>query len=86
MTFASQHKAVLQVEALKALAVKAEGKYIDATFGRGGHSRAILSSLNSRGELIAIDRDPDAISAANELQKQDSSVQVSHAMFSQLSE
>ena len=46
MTFASQHKAVLQVEALKALAVKAEGKYIDATFGRGGHSRAILSSLN----------------------------------------
>ena len=86
MTFASQHKAVLQVEALKALAVKAEGKYIDATFGRGGHSRAILSSLNSRGELIAIDRDPDAISAANELQKQDSRVQVAHAMFSQLSE
>ena len=86
MSSTSQHETVLQVEALKALAVKAEGKYIDATFGRGGHSKAILRSLNSSGELIAIDRDPDAISAAGELQKQDSRVQVAHATFSQLSE
>jgi 16S rRNA (cytosine1402-N4)-methyltransferase len=84
MSSASQHETVLQVEAVNALEVKAEGKYIDATFGRGGHSKAILSSLNSEGELIALDRDPAAITAAGELQKQDSRLQVAHAAFSQL--
>ncbi len=51
-------------EAIDALAVKPDGVYVDCTFGRGGHSAAILSVLGVQGRLIALDRDPDAISAA----------------------
>lgn len=49
---------------LEGLAIKGEGCYVDATFGRGGHSSAVLDSLENKGRLIAIDRDPDAIAAA----------------------
>jgi len=62
-----QHKAVLLEEVLVALNIKTNGNYIDATFGRGGHARAILSQLDSHGQLLALDRDPQAISAAAEL-------------------
>ncbi|HEX20276.1 MAG TPA: 16S rRNA (cytosine(1402)-N(4))-methyltransferase RsmH, partial [Acidiferrobacteraceae bacterium] len=62
-----QHKAVLLEEVLVALNIKTNGNYIDATFGRGGHARAILSRLDSHGQLLALDRDPQAISAAAEL-------------------
>jgi 16S rRNA (cytosine1402-N4)-methyltransferase len=58
------HIAVLASEAVDALAVDAEGTYVDGTFGRGGHSRAILERLGPRGRLIALDRDPDAEHAA----------------------
>jgi 16S rRNA (cytosine1402-N4)-methyltransferase len=56
----AHHIPVLLEEAVAALAVKPEGVYLDATFGRGGHSRRILDSLGPRGRLIALDRDPDA--------------------------
>ncbi len=60
------HHPVLLDEALKALAVKPAGIYIDGTFGRGGHSRAILAQLGPSGRLLAIDKDPAAIQAAGE--------------------
>jgi 16S rRNA (cytosine1402-N4)-methyltransferase len=59
----NEHKPVLVREALEVLAVRPAGRYLDATFGRGGHSERILAALGERGELIAIDRDPDAINA-----------------------
>jgi len=58
------HIPVLASEAVDALAVDPEGTYVDGTFGRGGHSRAILACLAPRGRLIALDRDPDAERAA----------------------
>src|SRR5229473_409092 len=61
------HRPVLAVEAIEALAVRAEGIYIDGTFGRGGHSRAILNRLGPQGRLVALDRDPQAVAAARDL-------------------
>ena len=63
MTTSSAHVTVLLEEAVEALAIKADGVYIDATFGRGGHSRRILSALGGAGRLVATDRDPQAIAA-----------------------
>ena len=58
------HVSVLLEESVAALALKPEGTYVDATFGRGGHARAILARLAPRGRVVAIDRDPDAAHAA----------------------
>jgi len=55
------HVPVLAHEAVAALAIQPNGVYVDATFGRGGHSRLILERLAGGGRLIALDRDPDAI-------------------------
>ena len=63
MTVGGAHVTVLLEEAVEALAIKPDGVYIDATFGRGGHSRRILSCLGERGRLLALDRDPQAIAA-----------------------
>ena len=60
----SAHVPVLLGPVLEGLAIKQDGNYVDGTFGRGGHSRAILERLNSEGRLIAIDRDPQAITSA----------------------
>lgn len=59
-----QHTSVLLDEAVNGLNIRKDGIYIDGTFGRGGHSRLILSQLGEQGRLIAIDRDPQAIAAA----------------------
>jgi len=63
---ADAHVPVLLQSAVDALEVEshADGTFVDATFGRGGHSRLILKRLGERGRLIAMDRDPDAIAAA----------------------
>src|SRR2546425_630384 len=61
------HEPVLLNEAIEALAIRPEGTYVDGTFGRGGHSRAILERLGPQGRLIALDRDPDAERAAREI-------------------
>jgi 16S rRNA (cytosine1402-N4)-methyltransferase len=61
-----EHKPVLVDEVLAALAVQQDGLYVDATFGRGGHSTRILAALGPGGRLVAIDRDPQAIAAGRE--------------------
>jgi 16S rRNA (cytosine1402-N4)-methyltransferase len=58
------HVPVLLGPVLEGLEIKQDGCYVDATFGRGGHSSAILERLNANGRLIAIDRDPQAIASA----------------------
>lgn len=58
------HEPVLAAEAIEALAIRADGIYVDGTFGRGGHSRLILERLGPLGRLIALDRDPQAEQAA----------------------
>ena len=58
------HISVLLTEAIDGLAIDPNGCYIDCTFGRGGHSSLILSKLSTNGRLLAIDRDPSAIAAA----------------------
>jgi 16S rRNA (cytosine1402-N4)-methyltransferase len=78
------HRAVLLEEALGALALRTDGIYVDATFGRGGHSRAILERLGPAGRLIAIDRDPQAVAAAREIR--DPRFSIEHAPFSELAQ
>ena len=76
-----QHITVLLNEAVDALAVREDGIYVDGTFGRGGHSRLILSRLGSQGRLIVFDKDPQAIEAAQKLAEQDGRVTVVHDGF-----
>ena len=61
-----QHRPVLLQEAVDALDIRPGGKYLDGTFGRGGHSRAILARLSKEGCLFSLDRDPDAVAAGEE--------------------
>ena len=61
-----QHVPVLLEPVLEGLAIKPDGSYVDGTFGRGGHSRAILKQLGPNGRLLAIDRDPQAIASADQ--------------------
>ncbi len=77
-----QHITVLLNEAVDALAVREDGIYVDGTFGRGGHSRLILSRLGSQGRLIVFDKDPQAIEAAQKLAEKDGRVTVVHDGFS----
>lgn len=67
MTEAFKHISVLLNESIDGLAIKPDGTYIDGTFGRGGHSRTILSKLGENGRLFSIDRDPQAIAEAQKL-------------------
>ena len=76
------HVPVLAQEAVAALAIQPDGVYVDATFGRGGHSRLILDRLGAAGRLIALDRDPDAIRAGADLQ--DKRLTLMQSTFSRL--
>jgi 16S rRNA (cytosine1402-N4)-methyltransferase len=80
-----QHRTVLLEEAVEALAIegsRADGVYLDGTFGRGGHSRAILAKLGPRGRLIAFDKDPLAIETANKIE--DARFEIVHDSFATL--
>jgi 16S rRNA (cytosine1402-N4)-methyltransferase len=83
-TTPAAHQPVLLSEAVAALAIRPDGLYVDATFGRGGHSRAILERLGPTGRLIALDRDPTAIAAGAAIA--DPRFSLVHAAFSRLDE
>jgi 16S rRNA (cytosine1402-N4)-methyltransferase len=80
----SQHLPVLLNETIDALAIQADGLYIDGTFGRGGHSRAILAKLSNEGRLLGLDRDPAAIQAGEALAQQDPRFAIEHCTFSEI--
>ena len=75
---------VLLDEVLRGLAVRSDGVYVDATFGRGGHSRAILGALGTGGRLMALDRDPDAVAEGRKLQAADGRFSIEQERFGQL--
>ncbi|WP_305460302.1 16S rRNA (cytosine(1402)-N(4))-methyltransferase RsmH [Photobacterium leiognathi] len=75
-----EHVSVLLHESVDGLAIKPDGIYIDGTFGRGGHSRLILSQLGENGRLYSIDRDPQAIAEAQKIN--DSRFEIIHGPFS----
>ncbi|WP_025120487.1 MULTISPECIES: 16S rRNA (cytosine(1402)-N(4))-methyltransferase RsmH [unclassified Serratia (in: enterobacteria)] len=79
-----KHTTVLLDEAVKGLNIRSNGIYIDGTFGRGGHSRLILSQLGPEGRLLAIDRDPQAIAAAQAIT--DPRFTIIHGPFSDLAD
>jgi len=78
------HATVLLREAVDALQVKPDGVYVDGTFGRGGHSRLILEKLGEHGKLIALDKDPMAITAGQAIR--DARFQMVHSGFEHLGE
>ncbi len=84
MTRSAAHVTVLLDEAVGALAIRAEGVYIDATFGRGGHSRRILERLNEKGRLLAVDRDPMAVAAGQAIN--DPRFRLAHRAFAEIAE
>lgn len=74
--FQQLHQSVLLQEAVEALAVRSAGRYLDATFGRGGHARQILQNLGQDGRLTVVDRDVEALRFAQELASEDNRVEV----------
>lgn len=81
---ATGHAPVLLGEVLEALAVRADGRYLDATLGRGGHAAAILGRLGEQGELLAVDRDPEAIRAGQRRFVGDRRVSIARGNFAEL--
>lgn len=80
------HQAVLLEEALASLNIRPSGIYIDATFGRGGHSRAILQQLNEDGRLIAFDQDPEAVAFAKQVFADEPRLTIEHCNFNQVAD
>lgn len=77
------HIPVLLAEVIEGLQIQANGIYVDATFGRGGHSEAILDRLGPAGRLLAMDRDPVAVASGRERFGNDSRFSIVHAAFSE---
>ncbi|MEO1819073.1 MULTISPECIES: 16S rRNA (cytosine(1402)-N(4))-methyltransferase RsmH [Pseudomonadaceae] len=80
------HISVLLNEALDGLAIQADGLYIDGTFGRGGHSRALLAQLGPEGRLIAFDKDPEAIRVGDQLAAEDGRFVVVQRSFAEMAD
>ena len=80
------HCTVLLDEAVDALSVRPDGHYIDATFGRGGHSRLILSRLGADGRLTGFDKDPQAVAVADALALADPRFSIRHEGFKSMAE
>jgi 16S rRNA (cytosine1402-N4)-methyltransferase len=77
------HASVLLRETIESLCIRADGVYVDCTFGRGGHTREVLHALDHRGRVLAIDRDHEAIAAGSELGA-DTRLEFVHEPFSRL--
>lgn len=78
------HRSVLLTEAVDALVTQPDGTYVDGTFGRGGHARAVLERLHAQGRLIAFDRDPEAVAVAATIA--DPRFSIVHASFAQMAD
>jgi 16S rRNA (cytosine1402-N4)-methyltransferase len=79
-----QHTPVLLHETIQAIVTRTDGVYLDGTFGRGGHARALLAKLSPAGRLIALDKDPEAVKAASSIT--DPRFSIVHAAFGQMAE
>jgi len=78
------HTPVMLTEALDGLRLRADGTYLDGTFGRGGHARAVLKRLGTSGRLLLMDRDPQAVAAARSEFGGDARVAIRHGTFADL--
>jgi 16S rRNA (cytosine1402-N4)-methyltransferase len=78
------HTTVLLTEAVEALVTQPEGTYVDGTFGRGGHARAVLARLSPAGRLVAFDKDPEAVAVA--AQVGDPRLHICHSGFARMRE
>lgn len=83
---AGEHVPVMLAEVIAGLGVRAEGTYLDGTYGRGGHAAAILQLLGPQGSLLLLDRDPEAIAAARARFANDARVRIRHGSFAALAE
>jgi 16S rRNA (cytosine1402-N4)-methyltransferase len=83
-----EHVPVLATEAIAGLRIRPGGTYVDATFGRGGHSRLLLQALGEEGRLLALDRDPEAVAAGLRIAREwkDLRFEIVHSRFSALEE
>lgn len=84
MPVSGDHSPVLLKEALEALAVRQDGSYLDGTYGRGGHTDAILERLGPQGRLLAIDRDPEAVAVARDRLESDQRVCIEQGNFAEM--
>lgn len=82
----NEHLPVLLEEAIEALSIDANGKYIDCTFGRGGHSQKILEGLGQQGSLLALDQDIEALEYGKQKFADDSRIILAHTNFSQITQ
>ena len=82
----TEHTTVLLKEAVDALLTDPHGSYVDGTFGRGGHCTELLSRLSERGSVIAIDKDPQAISAGLDQSQREQRLTLVHGSFADLAE
>ena len=78
------HEPVLVAEVLAGLALRRDGWYVDATYGRGGHSTEILARLGEQGRLLALDKDPQAVADGRKRLGADARFQIEHAGFEDL--
>jgi 16S rRNA (cytosine1402-N4)-methyltransferase len=78
------HRPVMLAEAVEALNIQPDGLYVDGTFGRGGHAQAILQRLGEQGRLLAMDKDPHAVTAAIQQLGQDARFSIEQGSFAQL--
>lgn len=81
---ADTHVAVMLEQALQGLSLRADGTYLDGTFGRGGHARAMLRRLGADAHLLLMDRDPDAVAVARQEFGSDERVAIRHGSFADL--
>ena len=79
-----QHKPVLLEEAVASLAIQGDGFYLDGTFGRGGHSRAIMAQLTQQGRLFTLDKDPQAVQAGQEEWSDDPRFSIVQGTFAEM--
>lgn len=86
MTAQRAHQSVLLDAAVQYLVCDPDGRFVDGTFGRGGHSRLILQQLSDQGRLVGIDKDPEAVHIGETLAEHDSRFSISHGSFADLSD